>query len=76
MRTYLRIVVQSPHYGEELAMVCNCGKQKMLTEFVPAGVRPLKIQSINLFRLMQWAGEWMQEHNSCPNEPPEPPLPF
>lgn len=70
MRTYLQAVSIPPgSTTTELAMVCNCGKFKRLAEFVDKAVRPNRIQSINLLRLMQWAGEWMSEHSSCPDQP-------
>ena len=66
MRTYL---VASP---AGLVMTCNCGKTKPLPEFVDAVVRPKSIGSINLLRLLQWAGEFLSDHASCPNEAPAP----
>lgn len=70
MRTYLRIQTIPPVSDDiELVMACHCGKFKRLAEFVPAGVRPLRIQSINLLRLMQWMGEFASEHAACQAKP-------
>ena len=72
MRTYLTTLAPAGPVSAhpELAMTCNCGVTKRLAEFVPAGVRPKSIGSINLLRLMEWVGQFTAEHASCPNEPP------
>ena len=73
MRTYLTTLAPAGPVSAhpELAMTCNCGVTKRLAEFVPAGVRPKSIGSINLLRLMEWAGNFAAEHASCPNEAPK-----
>lgn len=79
MRTYLQTISIPPGSAmTELAMVCNCGKVKRLAEFVDKAVRPNRIQSINLLRLMEWAGQFAMEHASCPDQPkpPEDSIPF
>ena len=72
MRTYLTTANAATQGERELVMTCNCGVTKRLAEFVPAGVRPKSIGSINLLRLLQWAGEFLSDHASCPNEAPAP----
>ncbi len=77
MRTYLqaRELIPGPGPGAalDLVMTCNCGKEVKLTEFVDRAVRPLRIGSINLLRLMEWIGKFASEHAACPDLPPAPP---
>ncbi len=76
MKTYLGVQTIPPGSDHrELVLTCHCGKSKRLAEFVPAGVRPLRIQSINLLRLMQWTGEWAMEHSGCLPRPDDD-IPF
>lgn len=72
MRTYLTTANAATQGERELVMTCNCGVTKRLAEFVPPAVRPKSIGSINLLRLLQWAGDFASEHASCPDQVPEP----
>lgn len=72
MRTFISVKKGPVGVEPHLVMTCNCGIEKPLVEFVPQGARPPYIKSINLLRLMQWAGEFAMEHASCPDQPPAP----